>query len=47
MFEPVKLKIQMSIYIMNPRCEGIYGDLQCQVFGSKEIFATAYLIKFK
>ena len=47
MFEPVRLRSQMSTDTMDPRCEGLHGDQQCQVFGNKEMFAAAYPIKSK
>jgi len=42
MFEPKRLRCDMSTDTMDPRCEGMHGDTKCQVFGNKQMFAAAY-----
>ena len=45
MFEPLRLRSQMSTDTMDPRCDGLHGMRQCQVFGNRNMFAAAYPIK--
>ena len=32
----------MSTDTMDPRCEGLHGDRQCQVFRNKQMFVATY-----
>ena len=42
MFEPKRLWSDMSTDTMDPRCEGLHGDRQCQVYGNKQMFVAGY-----
>lgn len=42
MYEPKRLRCNMGTDTMDPHCEGLHGDRQCQVFGNKEMFTAAY-----
>ena len=44
MYEPKRLRSVMSTDTMDPRCDGMHGHRQCQVFGNKHMFAAAYPI---
>ena len=45
MFEPKRLRCDMSTDTMDPRCDGMHGHRKCQVFGNKQMFAAAYPVK--
>jgi len=45
MYEPKRLRSQMSTDTMDPRCDGMKGFKKCQVFGNKQMFAAAYPVE--
>ena len=47
MYEPKRLRCQMSADTMDPHCLGMHGDRYCQVFGNKSMFCAAYPITKK
>ena len=47
MYEPKRLRCEMSSDTMDPRCEGMHGYRYCQVFSNKSMFCVAYPIERK
>ena len=47
MYEPKRLRCDMSSDTMDPRCNGMHGYKYCQVFGNKYMFCAAYPIERK
>ena len=45
MFEPKRIRGEMSTNTMDPRLDGLHGDTKCQVCGNKQMFAAAYPTK--
>ena len=47
MFDVHSIHGTMSTNTMDDRCQSIHNEKYCQVFGNKQLFVEAYLIKKK